>query len=79
MGSPGNKWNVELTKKNVSPTRIAEGSGAKPGIIGLIVDAMTSDKWMISKEKHDGQVYLLVVSPVGGKLTYVEHGMWLAG
>jgi hypothetical protein len=49
-------------------------------MIGLMaVDAMTSGKWMISKQRHDGQVYLLVVSPVGGKLTYVEHGMWLAG
>jgi hypothetical protein len=66
MGRPGNKWKVELTKKNVSPIRIAEGSGANPGIIGLTtVDAMTSGKWMTSKERHDKQVYLLVVTPVG--------------
>jgi hypothetical protein len=66
MGRPGNKWKVELTKKNVSPIRIAEGSGAKPGMIGFTtVDAMTSGKWTILKERHDEQVYLLVASPVG--------------
>jgi len=58
---------------------MAEGSGANPGMIGLIADAMTSDKWRISKERHDKPVYLLFGSPVGAKLTYVEHGMWLAG
>jgi hypothetical protein len=66
MGRPGNKWKVELTKKKVSPIRIAEGSGAKPEITGLTtVDAMASVKWMILEERHDEQVYLLVVPPVG--------------
>jgi hypothetical protein len=66
MGRPGNKWKVELTKKKVSPITIAEGSGAKPGITGLTtVDVMASVKWMILKERHNEQVYLLIVPPVG--------------
>lgn len=48
MGRPGNRWKVELTKKNVSPIKIAEGSGLNPGMIGLmIVDAMASGKGTI--------------------------------
>jgi hypothetical protein len=54
MGRPGKRWKVELTKKKVSPIRIAEGSGAKPGMTGLTtVDAMFPDKWMTSKERHE--------------------------
>jgi hypothetical protein len=41
MGRPGNKWKVELTRKNVSPIRVTDGSGANPGMIGLIVVMMS--------------------------------------
>lgn len=36
MGRPGKRWKVELTRKNVSSIRTMDGSGAKPGIIGLM-------------------------------------------
>ena len=29
-------WNVELTRKKVPSTRTTDGSGAKPGIMGLM-------------------------------------------
>jgi len=48
MGKPGKRWNVELTKKNVSPIRVTDGSGAKPGIIGLTVAAMLRVSEMFS-------------------------------
>lgn len=31
-------WNVELTRKKVPSNNMIEGSGEKPGIIGLISD-----------------------------------------
>jgi hypothetical protein len=36
MGRPGKRWKLELTKKYVLPIRQIEGSGAKPGMIGLL-------------------------------------------
>lgn len=30
-------WNVELTRKKVPSTRTTDGSGAKPGMMGLTV------------------------------------------
>lgn len=35
IGKPGNTRNEELTRKNLFPILTTEGSGAKPGIIGL--------------------------------------------
>jgi len=38
MGRPGKTWNVELTRKKVPSINTTDGSGAKPGIIGLTVE-----------------------------------------
>jgi hypothetical protein len=35
MGRPGYRWKLEFTRKYVPPIRQIDGSGAKPGIIGL--------------------------------------------
>lgn len=37
MGNPGKNWNVELTSQNLPPCRMMDGSGAKPGMMGLTV------------------------------------------
>jgi hypothetical protein len=40
MGRPGNRWKVEFTRKYVPSTRIREGSGANPGMMGLMADML---------------------------------------
>jgi hypothetical protein len=35
MGRPGYRWKLEFTRKYVLSIRQIDGSGAKPGIIGL--------------------------------------------
>jgi hypothetical protein len=78
MGRPGKRWKVELTRKNVSSIRIAEGSGEKPGITGLTtVDAMIPDKWMTSKERHD-EPGVLLIDCSGERKAYIRRVWYVA-
>jgi hypothetical protein len=35
MGSPGKRWKLELTRKNLPSIRQMDGSGENPGMIGF--------------------------------------------
>lgn len=58
MGRPGNKWKVELTRKKISSIRVTDGSGANPGMIGLIVVMMAASSVIqkLGKKQKQGQL-----------------------
>jgi hypothetical protein len=47
-------WNVEFTRKNVPSNKMIDGSGAKPGIMGLMeFDDMLEIAWKCHENRQN--------------------------